>query len=106
VQEAVQGVSAERFGVLMNESHASLRDDYEVSIPELDQLVQALCAAPGVYGARLTGAGFGGAVVALCRAGAERAAAQAALAAYNQHGREGRVLIPVPDEGKENNDPV
>jgi galactokinase len=106
VLEAVKGVSLERFGALMNDSHASLRDDYEVSIPELDALVQALRAAPGVAGARLTGAGFGGAVVALCRAGAEREAAQAALGEYNRHGRQGRILIPVPNEGKENNEPV
>ena len=72
VLEAAQGVSAERFGALMNASHDSLRDDYEVSIPELDRLVDALRAAPGVLGARLTGAGFGGACVALCRAGQAR----------------------------------
>ena len=65
VLEAAQGVSAERFGELMNASHDSLRDDYEVSIRELDLLVDALRAAPGVFGARLTGAGFGGACVAL-----------------------------------------
>lgn len=106
VQEAVRGVSAERFGELMNASHASLRDDYEVSIPELDALVAALCQAPGVFGARLTGAGFGGACVALCRAGQAREAAQAALSEYNKHGRQGRVLIPVPQERKENNEPV
>ncbi|GAB3401319.1 galactokinase [Massilia agilis] len=106
VLEATRGVSAERFGELMNASHASLRDDYEVSIPELDALVDALRAAPGVYGARLTGAGFGGAVVALCRAGQARQAAQAALSAYNKHERAGRILIPVPEQGKENNEPV
>jgi galactokinase len=106
VLEAVRGVSAERFGELMNDSHASLRDDYEVSIPELDALVDALRRAPGVHGARLTGAGFGGAVVALCRAGQESAAAAAALSEYNKQGREGRILIPVPNEGKENNEPV
>jgi galactokinase len=106
VQEAVRGVSAARFGELMNASHASLRDDYEVSIPELDALVAALCAAPGVYGARLTGAGFGGACVALCRAGQAREAAQSALSEYNKHGRQGRVLIPVPQDRKENNEPV
>jgi galactokinase len=59
-----------------------------------------------VHGARLTGAGFGGAVVALCRAGQESAAAAAALSEYNKQGREGRILIPVPNEGKENNEPV
>jgi galactokinase len=106
VLEAAQGVSAERFGELMNASHDSLRDDYEVSIPELDQLVAALRAAPGVLGARLTGAGFGGATVALCRAGQAGQAAQAALSTYNKNGRQGRILIPVSPQGKENNEPV
>jgi galactokinase len=106
VLEAAKGVSAERFGELMNASHDSLRDDYEVSIPELDQLVAALRAAPGVLGARLTGAGFGGACVALCRAGQAQAAAETALSNYNKEGRQGRILIPVPTQGKENNEPV
>ena len=53
------------FGRLMDDSHASLRDDFDVSIPELDELVTRLRATPGVYGARLTGAGFGGCAVAL-----------------------------------------
>ncbi|MFC4638259.1 galactokinase [Deinococcus hohokamensis] len=70
VQEAVRsGISAAAFGLLMNASHASLRDDYEVSHPEVDALVAQLQAQPEVYGARLTGAGFGGAVVALVQSG-------------------------------------
>jgi len=101
VLEAAQGVSPERFGELMNASHDSLRDDYEVSIPELDRLVDALRAAPGVLGARLTGAGFGGATVALCRAGSSLQAAQAALSTYNKAGGQGRILIPVPTQRKE-----
>jgi galactokinase len=61
----------------MAASHASLRDDYEVSTPELDALVRALDDA-GAIGARLTGAGFGGCVVALARDGdAERVAGKA-----------------------------
>ena len=76
---------AREFGALMNASHDSLRDDYEVSTPELDELVEALRAQAGVYGARLTGAGFGGACVALCRDA--RAAADAALARYSGKGR-------------------
>jgi galactokinase len=52
-------------GALMAASHASLRDDMEVSTPALDRLVAELADTPGVYGARLTGAGFGGCVVAL-----------------------------------------
>ena len=55
-------------GRLMAASHASLRDDFEVSTPALDALVAELSAAPGVYGARLTGAGFGGCAVALADA--------------------------------------
>lgn len=50
-------------GRLFLESHASLRDDFEVSTPELDRLVDELVRA-GAFGARLTGAGFGGCVVA------------------------------------------
>jgi galactokinase len=95
VLEAAAGVSAARFGALMNASHASLRDDYAVSIPELDELAGCLRAAPQVYGARLTGAGFGGACVALCRDGCADEAAAAALACYNAKGRHGRILIPV-----------
>lgn len=53
------------FGKLMNESHVSLRDDYEVSIPDMDTLVAAAQAVPGCYGSRLTGAGFGGCTVSL-----------------------------------------
>ena len=53
----------------MAASHASLRDDFEVSTPTLDALVDALVAIDGVIGARLTGAGFGGCVVALVERG-------------------------------------
>ena len=51
----------------MNESHESLRDDYEVSCPELDEMVAAARAQEGLLGARLTGAGFGGCTVNLVR---------------------------------------
>jgi len=57
-------------GAQMTESHASLRDDFDVSTPGLDRLVEELCATDGVYGARLTGGGFGGCVVALTAPGA------------------------------------
>lgn len=52
-------------GQYLIEGHKSLRDDYEVSIPELDTLVEAASEAEGCYGARLTGAGFGGCIIAL-----------------------------------------
>lgn len=58
-------------GALLVASHTSLRDDLEVSTPVLDALVERLLGLPGVRGARLTGAGFGGCVVALCDPGTE-----------------------------------
>lgn len=58
-------------GALMAESHRSLRDDYEVSTPGLDALVERLRATAGVFGARLTGAGFGGCAVVLATSSAE-----------------------------------
>ncbi|MGH8995113.1 MAG: galactokinase [Acidimicrobiales bacterium] len=59
----------EAAGALMTESHASLRDDFEVSTPLLDRMVEDLGARPGVLGARVTGAGFGGCIVVLARPG-------------------------------------
>ncbi len=59
----------EAAGALMIESHVSLSTDFEVSTPRLDTMVQELLATPGIYGARLTGAGFGGSVVALAARG-------------------------------------
>jgi galactokinase len=54
-----------QLGSLMAASHDSLKNDYEVSCPELDAIVQAALASPGCVGARLTGAGFGGAAITL-----------------------------------------
>ncbi len=62
---ALRAGDLEAFGRLMDESHASLRDLYEVSSPELDALVAAAQKVEGVLGARMTGAGFGGCAVAL-----------------------------------------
>jgi len=64
---ALRAGDIEAFGRLMNESHASLRDDFEVSCPELDRLVTLAQNTSGVLGARLTGAGFGGCTVNLVR---------------------------------------
>ncbi len=64
---AMRAADIGEFGTLMNASHASLRDQFEVSHPEVDRLVEAFLAA-GAAGARVTGAGLGGCVVALCQA--------------------------------------
>jgi len=66
--EALSTGDFARFGELMCASHASLRDDYEVSCEELDAVVELACACNGVYGARMTGGGFGGCAIILARA--------------------------------------
>lgn len=66
----------------LSASHQSLRDDFEVSSPELDALVEIVSAVDGVSGARLTGAGFGGCIIALVRADAVARVFAAARAEY------------------------
>ena len=84
-------------GRLLYASHASLRDDYEVSCAELDALVAAARLTPGVYGARLTGGGFGGCTVNLVAADAADAIGAALLERYAAAtGRRGEVYICKP----------
>jgi galactokinase len=81
-------------GELFNQSHASLRDDFEVSCPELDVLADALISQPGCYGARMTGAGFGGCVVALVDAGrVDDVIAHATTAYLNRFGTTARGFV-------------
>jgi galactokinase len=68
--EALRSHDLAAAGRLMVESHASLRDLYDTSLPIMDRAVDELLDQPGVYGARMTGGGFGGCVVALTRPGA------------------------------------
>lgn len=72
--EALTAGHGPTLGALLDASHASLSADFAVSLPALDQLVADLRGRPGVLGARLTGAGFGGCVVALVEAGTDVAA--------------------------------
>ncbi|MGB2965283.1 MAG: galactokinase [Anaerolineales bacterium] len=68
VLQAVDALTAEdarRFGSLMNASHLSMRDDFEISREEMDQMVEIAQGQPGCFGARMTGGGFGGCAVAL-----------------------------------------
>ncbi len=88
---AALNAPAPAFGQLMNAAHASLRDDYAVSHPVVDELVALLQVHPDVFGARMTGAGFGGAVVALVRTGTAAAVGAAVLSDY---GALGTVVVP------------
>ncbi len=83
-------------GQLFDASHASMRDDYEVSVAEVDALVEEACRERDVFGARLTGGGFGGSIVALVRAGSAAAVAGRVAARYAARcGRTATVLVPV-----------
>ena len=98
--DALRGGDAARFGELMTASHASMRDDYEISGPELDALVEIALGTPGVLGARLTGAGFGGCAVALTTAEAAGDAAAAIAGRYRETtGRPGSAWVCAPSEG-------
>ncbi|MFQ5945453.1 MAG: galactokinase [Anaerolineae bacterium] len=79
---ALEDDDLSRMGRLMLESHTSLRDDFEVSTPELDLLVETAITTKGVHGARLTGAGFGGSTVNLVRTDALMPFRQAVAQAY------------------------
>jgi galactokinase len=82
--QALRDHDAAQVGRLMAESHASLRDDYEVSSPALDAMVEIASAQPGCWGARMTGAGFGGCAVALLERDAAEAAGWSIASQYRE----------------------
>jgi galactokinase len=93
--DALRAGDAARLGSLFAASHASMRDDYETSTPEIDALVAIGERHGDIHGARLTGGGFGGAVVMIARAGTGRAAAEAIVTAYSRAtGRAASILVP------------
>ena len=98
VREAVAALEARdpaRLGALFDASHASMRDDFEVSTPDVDRLVELAQAEADVYGARLTGGGFGGAIVVLCRPATAATVAVRVAAAYtSQTDRTATILVP------------
>ncbi len=103
VLEALRVLEAgelERFGKLMNASHESLRNDYEVSSRELDVLVELARKQPGVLGARMTGAGFGGCTVNLVREEAAEAFARAVQEGYQKAlGRNAEIYLCQASDG-------
>ena len=74
--EALAAADLAALGELLNASHASLRDDYEVSVPEVDRTVEA-CLEAGALGARIMGGGFGGSVLRTARSACGRVLAPA-----------------------------
>ncbi len=83
-QKAMRDGDAVRLGQLMNKSHTSLRDDFEVSSPALNTIVDIAQTQPGCFGARMTGAGFGGCAVALVGGDAAAAFVATVAQAYQQ----------------------
>ena len=81
---AMKSDDAGQLGDLFYGSHASMRDDYQVSVPAVDCLVEIASADPDIFGARLTGGGFGGAAVMLARAGSGPSAAQRIAGRYQE----------------------
>ena len=93
--EALRVGDMSRLGALFAESHASMRDDYEITTPEVDVLVDLAGRDSDVIGARLTGGGFGGAIVMLVKSGTASAASARIRTAYRRDtGRDGTVLVP------------
>jgi galactokinase len=99
---ALKRGDAEMFGGLMYASHKSLRELYEVSLPELDSLVEIARRLPGIYGARLTGAGFGGCTVNLVKENQAEKFMQGLQAGYREKtGRDARVYLCKASRGAE-----
>lgn len=93
--EAMRQNDLPRLGALFYASHDSMRDDYEVSVPEIDLIVNLARGHADVFGARLTGGGFGGSVLMLAREGAGRRVGLAVAEAYAaQSGRTPTLLVP------------
>lgn len=101
--EALKNDDFDRLGGLMYESHASLRDDFEVSCPELDHLVakaKELGRDGGVIGSRMTGGGFGGSTVTLCETAKAEFVASELVASYEaEFGFAPEIFITRPAEG-------
>jgi galactokinase len=94
---AMRAGDRRRLGDLFYASHASMRHDYEVSIPEIDLLVDLARKDPRVHGARLTGGGFGGSIVALAEEGTGREVGERVVREYGARtGRQATVLVPAP----------
>ena len=98
--KALRAGDLKALGPLLYASHASQRDDYEVSVPQIDLLVDLARAEPDVLGARLTGGGFGGSVVMLAKAGTGAGIASRIAARYSEQSKHrATVLVPQSTPG-------
>ncbi|NUQ53054.1 MAG: galactokinase [Phycisphaerales bacterium] len=102
--QALRAGDLEEVGRLMLASHASLREHYQVSCPELDTLVELAAQVPGVFGARMTGGGFGGCAIALATPHAADRLVREIPAAYRArhalpHGLDARVFVTTACDG-------
>jgi galactokinase len=97
---ALEKAELVQFGRLMAESHCSLRDDYEVSSPELDLMVDLANGQQGVYGTRMTGGGFGGCTVIVVDAAQAEAVQRSLAQQYEARtGLKPTILICEPSDG-------
>jgi galactokinase len=79
---AIEVGELRELGALLRAAHDSMRDDFEASLPAIDRLVDLAEADPAIFGARMTGGGFGGSIVAIAIRGEGRAAAERIAAQY------------------------
>ncbi len=98
---ALQGEDLSAFGRLMNQSHQGLSRAYQVSCPELDVLAEAAVALPGVLGARMMGAGFGGCTINLVQVGQEEAFIEGMAPAFAKIGKAPKIHACAPSCGTE-----
>jgi len=101
MQRSLEKADLATFGRLMAESHISLKDDYEVSCPELDLMVELAGQVDGVYGARMTGGGFGGSTVNLMEKPRSSMSSGRRVAAHYEKstGLSPQTLVLLPAEG-------
>jgi galactokinase len=93
-RDALLNGDVARFGELMDASHVSMRDDYEITVPDIDTLVEIAQRQPGCYGSRMTGGGFGGCTVSLVESQAVEQFTEAVSSAYHDAtGREATVYV-------------
>jgi len=96
---AMRSGDVARLGELFLASHASMRDDYQVSTRDVDMLVELAARDRAIFGARMTGGGFGGAIVALSRRGEARSAGERIVEQYvRATGHAGRLLVPAKEK--------